>query len=237
MRVVLTLIALLLFQKAVGRVGWKIADLFDFVAVDPDQLFAALSMHHLVLLVLTMIVIVILSKLLHENFGFQTGDQKMGLRILLIFSAVIIVVAFLYHGLLAQLGQPIPYDFELNKMNVFGTLGFQLLLSGPSEEILYRALPMTLLAFVSGKNRSPRKDVFPEVICSAVLFTLAHLQWSLIPFSIGEINPFSLAYAFGMGLLNGIGFQKTRSILYPILMHSISNVVMVGTGYVFSILI
>jgi hypothetical protein len=46
-------------------------------------------------------------------------------------------------------GQPLTYDFTLDQRNVLGTLGFQLLLSGTSEEILYRALPITVLVPVS----------------------------------------------------------------------------------------
>ena len=51
-------------------------------------------------------------------------------------------------------GQGQAFDFPLNPKNVLGTLGFQLFLSGTSEEILYRALPVTVLVYVFGKNIS-----------------------------------------------------------------------------------
>jgi len=49
------------------------------------------------------------------------------------------------------------------------------------------------------------------------------------------VDYFRLLYAFVLGTINGIAYQQSRSVLYPMLMHSISNVLMVGTGYLFII--
>jgi membrane protease YdiL (CAAX protease family) len=45
-----------------------------------------------------------------------------------------------------------------------------------------------------------------------------------------------LIYAFAIGTVQGMAYQESRSVLYPILMHSVSNVLMVGTGYLFAVL-
>jgi membrane protease YdiL (CAAX protease family) len=73
-------------------------------------------------------------------------------------------------------------------------------------------------------------------VLTALLFAAAHVSWSGFPASVREWNLFPLLYAFAMGMLNGAVYQKTRSILYPMAMHSISNFVMVGTGYLFHLL-
>jgi len=233
----LALIALYLFQVMAGKSGWAFADLFNYDLHDPDHLFARLSVHHIIQMLIAIAVMLILKKLIETDFGFQLGDHKKGMRYFLLFTGAIAVIALVYHILMYVIEQPITYAYSLTRRNVLGTLGFQLLLSGPSEEILYRALPVTLLVYVFGKNIHINRDITLEVVLASLLFTAAHIKWTVSPFSITELNLFGLVYAFAMGILNGFVYQKSRSILYPILMHSISNVLMVGTGYLFAILL
>jgi hypothetical protein len=150
----LAFIALFLVQVFAGKSGWFVADLFSYDSFDPDHLFARLSVHHIVQMLIALAVIMVLSKLIKADFGFWLRDFKKGVRYFLIFTAVIAVIALIYHILMYVLGQGLAYDFPLTKRNVLGTLGFQLFLSGTSEEILYRALPVTVLVYVFGKNIS-----------------------------------------------------------------------------------
>jgi membrane protease YdiL (CAAX protease family) len=232
----LVLIIVYVFQVFSGKLGWAVADLFNFETIDPGDLFARLSVHHLAQMLIALVIIAILSKLLRIDFGFHLGERKVGMRFFLIFSGVIAVIAVAYHIFLYATGQPITYDYPLTWSNILGSLGFQLFLSGPSEEILFRALPVTLLVFAFGKKVFLSENITLEVVLASLLFTAAHISWTLSPFSISELNLFGLLYAFTMGILNGLVYQKSRSLLYPILMHSVSNVLMVGTGYLFAIL-
>ncbi|NLK64269.1 MAG: CPBP family intramembrane metalloprotease [Tissierellia bacterium] len=59
---------------------------------------------------------------------------------------------------------------------------------------------------------------------------------TLIPFGM-EANYYQLLYSFMMGMIQGIVYQKTKSVLYPMLMHSFSNVLSVGTGYFFILVV
>ncbi len=233
----LVLIGLFVMQVIAGKSGWAIANLFMYGSVDPNDLFARVSVHHLIQMLIALVIILIIKTVLRVDFGFHPGDRKVGMRCLLIFTGAITGIALGYHTLMEIIGQPIAYDYPLTAQNMLGYLGFQLFLSGPSEEILYRALPVTLLAFVFGKKTTETNNVSLEVILTSLLFTAAHITYTISPFSISELNIFGLVYAFGMGILNGYVYQKSRSILYPMLMHSISNVLMVGTGYLFALLI
>lgn len=236
MRSFFALILLFVIQIFSGKLSWAVADLFSYESMDPNGLFARLSIHHLSLLLIALAIIWIITKVIRVDFGFHLGDSKTGWRFLLIFTGAIAVIALGYHIFMEAVGQPVIYDYPLTTRNIFGYLGFQLLLSGPTEEILYRALPVTLLVFAFGKNIYVSENVTLEVVLASLLFAAAHIQWSIAPFSISELNIFGLVYAFAMGILNGAVYQKTHSLLYPILMHSISNVLMVGTGYVFALL-
>jgi len=234
----LVFLALFFVQVLAGKAGWAVADLFSFsyASFDPNQLFAGLSIHHIVLMLTGLAVIGVLSRLTKADFCLGLGDAQKGLRYFLIFTAVIALIALIYHILMYVLGQAPAFDYPLTNKNVLGTLGFQLFLSGTSEEILYRALPVTVFVYVCGKSVPLKGDITLEVVLASLLFTVAHIEWSLFPFS-AEFIPSQLGYAFTMGIVSGIVYQQSRSIIYPMLMHSISNVLMVGTGYLFVVLL
>ena len=234
-RVIFAVIALLIVQTLVGKIGGAVAYSLSYGKFDPDNLFVWQSVHHLVMLLMSLAVVTVLSKLLNDNFGFQLGDRKKGMRYLILFIIVLTIISLIYHILITR-DQPLIYDFTLNKRNVLGTLGFQLLLSGPAEEILYRALPVTVLIHVLGKSVKLKWNISLEVILASLLFSTAHIKWSLFPLTV-DANVSQLFYAFAIGTVQGMAYQESRSVLYPILMHSISNVLMVGTGYLFTILV
>ncbi|MEA5027002.1 hypothetical protein SDC9_96221 [bioreactor metagenome] len=227
--------ALLIVQEAIGKAANLLADQLDYQTIDPSNAFAWQSIHHIVLLISGLILVWIFRRLLKDNFGFQLGDRKTGMRFFYIFTAVIAVSALFLHLGGYFTNQPVTYDFALNQRNILGTLGFQLLLSGPAEEILYRALPITILLHVLGKSTKLSENITLEVVFAALLFVAAHISWSISPLQI-QANIPQLLYALAIGTVQGMAYQKSRSIIYPIMMHSISNFLMVGTGYLFTFL-
>lgn len=230
---IFAVLALFIVQTIIGKAGSYVADAFSYAALDPDDVFAWQWVHHIVLLLAALGIISILRRLLKADFGFHLGDIQKGMRFVAIFTGALMVISLAYHVFMYVSGQPLTYPFALNARNVLGTLGFQLLLSGPAEEMLYRALPITAFLYIYGKSSKLKWNITLEVIIASLLFSLAHVKWSLFPFSV-EANVFQLFYAFAIGSVQGIAYKESRSILYPILMHSISNVLMVGTGYLFA---
>ncbi len=232
-RALLAMLALLLIQEGVGKAGSAVADLFSYRLLDPDGAFGWQSVHHAVLLLLAVGVVALLGKPLKSNFGFQIGDSKTGIRYFVIFTAALTAISLGYHVFLKIGGSPVTYAFPLNARNVLGTLGFQLLLSGTAEETLYRALPITVLVFALGRGVKVKGSVTLEILLASLLFAAAHIRWSLSPFSLNASVP-QLLYAFAIGTVQGMAYQESRSVLYPMLMHSVSNVLMVGAGYLFA---
>ena len=233
--IILAAIALLFVQEFAGKVGSAVAYLFSYEKFDPDNVFAWQSVHHLVMLLIGLAVVSVLSRLLKDNFGFQLGDRKKGVRYCILFTVALTVISLMYHIFMHISGRPLTYDFALNLGNVLGTLSFQLLLSGTAEEILYRALPVTVLLHILGKSVRLKWNITLEVILASLLFSIAHIKWSLSPFTV-DANISQLIYAFAIGTVQGMAYQESRSVLYPILMHSASNVLMVGMGYLFAVL-
>jgi membrane protease YdiL (CAAX protease family) len=226
---------LLLFgmQLILGKVGYLIAGMIPYQQIDTFDSFARISIHHAVQLFIGMSIILVLSKWLKLDFYFQLGDKKKGMKSLTIFTVSFIVISVIQHSLMAMNNQLPVYAFPLDTRNVLGNLGFQLILSGPTEEIVYRALPIILLSSAFGRSIKIKGWFTLEVMLSSVLFAFAHIKWSLAPLTF-EASYFQIMYSFVLGTIQGIVYQRSRSILYPVLMHSFSNVLMVGGGYLFT---
>lgn len=65
---------------------------------------------------------------------------------------------------------------------------------------------------------------------------IAHIGWRIRPFTISA-DPMQLVQSFLFAIFYGKAFEKSGSNLYPMLMHSVSNVIMVGLGYLIVLVI
>lgn len=230
------ILLLFIFQEISGRMGGFIADMFSYGKFDSYNAYAGNSVHHITMLLLALIASLVLSKLLKADFGFSLGDRKTGTKFVVMYTIILAGITLVVH-ILMMINNSLPvYDYPLNKNNIIGTLCFQLFLTGPAEEMLYRALPITILVYVLGKSVKVKWGVTLETIIAAFLFSIAHIKWSISPFVI-EADYFQLFYAFAQGVISGKAYQDSRSFIYPMFMHSISNVMMVGTGYLFLLML
>lgn len=226
--------ALLVIQQFTSLAARAVADGFSYDTIDPYRLFASVSVHHIIQMIAALLLILILARLTKRDFGLHAGDYKSGMHSFLMFVAVFSgYTAVGYAVTLLSNALPV-HHFPINAQNVAGTLLFQLLLSGPSEELLFRALPITMLVFAYGKSadiKLGKLNISLQNVVAALLFSLAHVRWSLSPFAL-DADIFQLFYAFVLGIMYGIVYQKSKSVLYPMMMHSFSNVLMVGVGYI-----
>ncbi len=204
-----------------------VADIFNYQSIDPDGSYAWISVHHMVqALIFLFIIIVILKKFKPLEFGFGWGNKQVGKRYVLLFSLIFGVGSIVSHLMvvLTSSFQQFPYSFTVT--NIAGQMGFQLLLSGPSEELIFRAFAITMLAMVI-KGRILGGKVSVANIIAAAVFGLAHVSFSLAPFEV-SYNLFQVIMAVSLGFIYGDCYEKTGSMFYPMMMHSISNIIMVG---------
>lgn len=227
------IIILFIIQQTASKIGGLIANLFNYQKIDPQNLFAFVSVHHIVQAIIAILIIITLKKMYDINFGFKFGKVKEGVYYVGIFIMLMLIYILISYAIGYYFGIINPYNYPLNLKNILGTLGFQLLLSGPSEEILFRALPISLLFYLFKKRKIFKWGISLETIVASGLFSIAHIQWSLSPFLI-NMDFYQLIYAFILGVVYGKVYQKTGSVLYPMIMHSLSNVLSVGIGYLFT---
>lgn len=230
----LPIIVLYLFivQTIASKAGGFIAGLFDYSFIDKDGTFMYITVHHLVQMIIALLFIFIIARKSGLKFFLKPMVSKAGILYTAIFAVVILIYVLISYGVGYAIGSIAPYEYELNAVNVLGTLGFQLFLSGSSEEILFRALPVTLLVSLDYKSR--KKGIISAVLIAAVLFSIAHIKWGIMPFTL-SFSWFQLVYAFILGIAYGVTYLKSESVIYPMIMHGLSNFFMVGIGYIFAV--
>jgi uncharacterized protein len=224
---VLGLAALLL---GIPRLAGLVADAFDYRHMDPDGAFAWISVHHSAQALIFLVIMPIIAQRSGIRFGFGWGDRKIGffwVRLFaLIFGAYMVVSLII----VIATGTFQPFPYPLTTRNVAGQLGFQLLLSGPSEELIFRAFAITMLG-LKLKGRLFDGALSYANILAAVIFALAHVGITFAPFTV-SYNPFQLAYATALGLAYGACYEQSKSMYYPMMMHSLSNVVAVSVSII-----
>jgi len=212
------------------RFGTLVADhtMPYFDSIDPDRRFMWGIVHHIAQALVPVIFIFVWKKSLFNQWGFCLGDAKVGWQWVLWFTVVWLGV---YLGLTAfnifQGISPEVYYDVTNPRNFFGELLFRGVIVGPSEEILFRAFPISIL-LASGLSKNHKifnQNITQAGIISAVLFALAHIGFNFSSFEVYHFNFVQLTTSLGFGLLYAIVYQKTKSLYYPILIHSISDVV------------
>ncbi len=228
--IVFVIVGLFIVQIFASKLGGFIADLFQYAVIDKDDTFMSISVHHIIQMIVALVLIFVISKKSDLEFWLKPRLNKNGILYTTIFAIVILIYVLISYVVGYSLNTIVPYAYELNVANVLGTLGFQLFLSGTSEEILFRAFPITVLGGVIGKDN--KKGYAFIIVIASVLFSVAHIQWSLFPVSL-TFSWFQLIYAFILGIAYGFTYVKSESIIYPMIMHGVSNFFMVGIGYIF----
>jgi uncharacterized protein len=115
-------------------------------------------------------------------------------------------------------------DFSLDAPNVAGWLFFEGVYVGPTEEIPFRSLLVGyLLSATPARVRVGRFEMGWAGVIVAAIFALAHAgnlmkypSWA----GFGQ-----QIYAFALGVLYAYWFEKSRSIVAPILGHNASDFV------------
>lgn len=229
---ILWVLFLSLLLLGVPRLSGMIASFFDYQAMDPDGASAWISVHHIVQMLIFIIIIVLLNMFKPLEYGFGWGDKEVGKKYVLSFTLIFGAGSLASHLLTILTGSFQKFPYPLTATNIIGQLSFQLLLSGPSEELIFRAFAITMLALVI-KDRVFKGKASAANIIAAVIFGLAHMSFSFAPFAV-SYDPFQVVMSIVLGYFYGDCYEKSKSMYYPMMMHSISNVVMVGFSIIAS---
>lgn len=198
-----------------------------YKGIDPDNAFLYYDLHHIFQGIIFFIMISIACKLLHlklVDFGFNLKQAKFSIIYSVCFIAAWAIIQFGIGYLTVRGGAIYNMGFPVNIRNIVGYFLFEVLLSGSSEELFFRAFVITVLLTIMKNYVKEQRSLFIVVIfLSAIIFMSGHIGFKLFPFRITYINPlqqltvviFSIAYA--------IPYLRTKSLLAPVLMHNLLN--------------
>lgn len=223
----LRLVAALLFVLVIPQLAGRLAAWISpsLASVDPENVFVWLSVHHLAQLVLALGVMWLWGGDSLAQWGFNLKEAKVSLRWFGWF-ALFCTLGTLAIGILPMvLSHHFPDPgFSLNARNVAGRLGFHYLLSGSSEEPLFRGLIMVILLKCWTGEMKVGKVLMPVAgLWATLLFMLAHVNYTLFPFSITQFSLPQQLFCLGYGLFYAAALYRTGSLLCPILAHGVSN--------------
>jgi membrane protease YdiL (CAAX protease family) len=222
------LIIILVIPQLASEAANHLAPAFE--KWDTNGVYAWITIHHVAQLLLALLLMLIIARPL-SKWGLNLDNKEKSLEYIKGF--ILYVTGFVIVGhIILYFTSPAPtFRFPLTAENIIGELGFKLLLSGTSEEILFRGLVMTLLL----RSWPEKAKIFGlEIswagIWATLFFVLAHIGFRPFPFEITFIDPMQLGQALLMGTFYAIVFDKTRSLLTPILAHNFFNFFLTGVG-------
>ena len=179
---------------------------------------------HLFQTLLALVAIFVIKRFLSFDAGLRLPPAKTYLLPAIlwgIFFGVLMTVVDYAPDLLKHRAPMLDYPLTTN--NVVGWLGFEGIYVGPTEEILFRSLLVGyLIAAMPGKLRLGNYDMSWGGIIVAAVFALAHAA-NFIARPLFEALGQQL-YAFALGVLYAYWFEKSRSVLAPIVGHNVGDV-------------
>ncbi len=198
-------------------------------ALPPPGAWQWLYLHHGVQFVLTLAAIAVVRRFVRADYGLHLPRGKSYVGVALIGGAgfSLIACAVMYGpSLLAHTSPSLGYAPTTG--NVIGWLTFEGLYVGATEETLFRALLVTYLAAtIPGRVELLGRDLSLGGVLAAAIFGLSHWNYGVLPFPLALGQQ---VYAFALGLLYAYCFEKSGSIVAPVLAHNISDLIPTALG-------
>lgn len=223
---VLIILLLLVTLLGVPIIARNITNLFDFSKIDPDKAFMWFMVRHTIQALIIGLIMLILIKVYKIDFKLSLGDSAVGVSYLKKFMIIFSIGCIAYYLIFFFLGQNEKFAYDLTFKNIVGYLSFQLFFTGPSEEFIFRAFSITVFSCFVSKMRLNKKISYANLF-AAIVFGLAHLYITFSPFKVTFLLP-QVIISIILGYFYGDCYEKSNSIVYPIIMHSFTNIMMVG---------
>jgi membrane protease YdiL (CAAX protease family) len=237
-RIPLLIIIGMITAKLINQISFFIANkvyphLYIF---DPDKVFIYISIHHIAQLGITLMIILIWTALRPDisfrSVGFNFHQYKFNLKWVLIFALMWFIIQFSAGYLITRNGISADPGYPLTTRNIIGIYAFQFLLSGTSEETMYRGLIMSLMLIAwEPLFDKDWKSGLVAIAGSTLVFMFDHVNFSIFPLAITYFNLLQQVTVLVFGFFYGFLYWKTRSLFGAILGHGLLNVIIISSGF------
>jgi len=180
---------------------------------------------HLWQTLLALIAIVAIKRIFPFDAGLRWPREKTYIWLAILWGAFFGVLMTVVDYLPALLSRhPMDLGFPITRANIIGWTFFEGVYVGPTEEILFRSLLVGfLIAAMPGKFSVGRYSMSWAGVIVAAIFAFAHIASFVTRPSFAAAG--QQLYAFALGVLYAYWFEKSRSVVAPIIGHNVSDVV------------
>lgn len=180
--------------------------------------------HHLVQMVLALLVIGVVGRMHFNDWGLNLRNWRRSLRMTGSFAVIFGIVIAASTAIQIAGGVEPRNPVGATMTEVLGRLFFMLVISGLSEEVLFRGMMQTpLTRWFPGVVRLRTLDLPVAGVITALIFAAVHINFTLAPLAITNLYWPQVILAFVLGVVYAVAYHRTGSLLAPILMHNISN--------------
>jgi uncharacterized protein len=203
----------------------RLSHLFPLLPSARGPTLPWLYSQHLSQTVLALIAIFIIRRFVPFDPGLRWPPEKTYICPAVLWGAffgVLMTVVDYAPDLIAR--RPMDLGFPITAPNVIGWTFFEGVYVGPTEEILFRSLLVGyLMAVLPGRVRLGNYEMSCAGVIVAAIFAFAHVPTFLAHPSYAAAG--QQLYAFALGILYAFWFEKSRSVVAPIVGHNVSDVV------------
>lgn len=231
--------------ESISKFSFYLASLIypstPYMSIDPYGLYWYISLHHIFQLLLAGGLILLLSYAFKKRFDFFLripNNVKKSIQVSLYFVFAWTIIQFGVGYALVSTGMAdSTFSYPLNASSLVGQYLFQIVLSGTSEELMYRALIIGILnAYLIKTNLSTKNKVILIYILNIIPFIVGHIPYQLNPFIVYSPNMLQMLTVFTMGSIYTYLLLRFDSIIPPMIVHGLMNVVIISSGFVFSMI-
>ncbi len=198
-----------------------------YKGIDPEDAFMYLFLHHIFQGIFFLLLIALACRLMRRkwrDFGFNLNAYRFSLLYSLCFLLFWTALQFTLGYLMVRNGSVFDMSYTLNARNFTGYFLFEILLSGSSEELFFRAFIISITsALLKDIYQKQRWADITAIMISTLLFMVGHIQFELFPFRITYFDLMQQLTVVACSLAYGVVFLKTKSLLAPILIHNLLN--------------
>ncbi|MCD4712271.1 MAG: CPBP family intramembrane metalloprotease [Clostridiales bacterium] len=205
----------------------------DFVGSGAAYSFFSALSHRMVQFVIVLGLFALIFRKRNDKMGFNFEDILSKLKlfkwVFIIWPILTLAFFLLAKTYIDGFNEYLSNLYPLGLDWFFAKLGRDvLLLDALAEEVLNRALIISLLSIYWKKSHA--------VILSVPIFSLAHIQVNLIPFTVIGYDTIQLCLTMFTGLLFAYSYVKTKNIFVPILLHGYTNMMITLIAYLIVII-
>ena len=196
--------------------------------LDPDGVYLVVTIHHIAQAGVGLLLINLYARangLGFADFGFRKALFTRSIKPILVFVSgwgafqLIFTMVYVY-----ALRRPLYNGYRFTVLNETADFLFQITLSGTSEEILFRAMILTIvLRYANRRTKSRVPAAIAATAISTLIFMFDHVNFDLVPFRVTHLDIYQQLTCLVFSIFYSWLFMRYKSVYSVMLAHNLLN--------------